>query len=100
MIDHTVQAGPSHVLAVVGVRTSEWPRGRALLLSGLELLALEPQANPTAQAVLGVLEEVARRVGPPRVLLSDHGRPLRLAARCLVARHPGSAAVYDLLHWV
>ena len=100
MMDHTVQAGPHHVLAVVGLRASEWPQGRALLLSDLELLALVPQANPTAKAVLGVLEGVAARLGPPRLLLSDHGRQLRLAARTWVARNPGTAAVYDLLHWM
>jgi hypothetical protein len=99
MIDHTAQAGPHHVLAVVGVRASRWPGGRALSLADLELLALEPQPNPTAEAVLGVLHEITGRLGAPRVLLSDHGRPLRLAAREFSARHPGTVAVYDLLHW-
>lgn len=100
MIDHTVQAGPHHVLAVAGLRASCWPQGRPLRLSDLDLLALEPQANPTAEAVLGVLERIAARIGPPRVLLSDHGRQLRLAARRWVVRNPGTSAVYDLLHWM
>jgi hypothetical protein len=100
MMDHTIQAGPHHVLAVVGLRASQWPRGRALGLADLELLALEPQLNPTAAAVLQVLEGVASRQGPPHLLLSDHGHQLRLAARKWSVRHPGTVAAYDLLHWM
>lgn len=99
LLDHTVQIGTVKVLVVFGVRLSQLPYPqRCLCHKDLTLLALVPMEQSTGLLVDEQLEQVTARTGVPRLLVSDHGSDVKKGVELYRARHPETAATYDLAH--
>jgi hypothetical protein len=98
-LDHSVQLGRDRLLAVLGGRLSELPRG-PLRRCDLRLLHLKVMRDPNMHSNCQELLEVQRLTGPPRVSVSDHGADL-LGAIHLHHESLGAARgldIYDIKH--
>lgn len=99
LIDHSVQIGTVKACVIVGVRQSRLPYPqRALRLEDLSLLALIPVETSTGEIVAEQLEQVARRVGIPRGITSDHGSDVKKGGELFATRHPETTVLYDIAH--
>ena len=76
MIDHSVQIGQCKCLVILGIRLSEFPKGRPLCHQDMEPIALMPMTSSTKETVAAHLEEAKDRTGVPRAILDDHGADL------------------------
>jgi hypothetical protein len=99
LVDHSVQLGETKVCVVVGLRLSESPLpGRALRHEDVRTLAIVPVKTSTGEIVAGQLEEVAKRTGIPRAIVSDRGGDVKKGGELFAAGHPGVALIYDAAH--
>ena len=99
LVDHSVQLGEMKVCVVLGLRLSESPLPeRALRHEDVRTLAIVPVKTSTGEIVAGQLEDVAKRTGIPRVIVSDRGGDVKKGGELFRARHPGVALIYDAAH--
>jgi len=99
LVDHSVQLGETKVCVVLGLRLSESPLPAwALRHEDVRTLAIVPVKTSTGEIVAGQLEEVAKRTGIPRSIVSDRGSDLKKGGELFAARHPGVALIYDAAH--
>jgi len=98
-IDHSVQAGKTKCLLVLGARLSELPPvGEPLRHADLEPLALIPTEQSTKEIVCEQLEDVAAKTGVPRAILDDHGSDLHGGVKLFQQQHPQTIEIYDATH--
>jgi hypothetical protein len=99
LVDHSVQLGETKVCVVLGLRLSESPLpGRALRHDDVRTLAIIPVKTSTGDIVSAQLENVAKRTGIPRAIVSDQGGDVKKGGELFAARHPGVALIYDAAH--
>jgi hypothetical protein len=99
VVDHTVQIGPQKCFLVLGVRLSAivWD-GAGLRHTDMQTLALVPMVHSDRRQVRAVLEDVSRRTGQPRAIVSDHGSDVKGGVGDYCLEHSGTAAIYDIAH--
>lgn len=99
IIDHSIQLGATKVCVVLGLRGCDSPLPqRALRHADVRVLAVIPVQTSTGEIVVGQLEEVAKRTGIPRAIVSDGGGDLKKGGALFAARHAGVALVSDAAH--
>jgi hypothetical protein len=98
MIDHSVQIGQCKCLVILGIRLSEFPKGRPLCHQDMEPIALVPMTSSTKETVAVHLEEAKDRTGVPRAILDDHGADLRGGVEIFRKKHPETSELYDIKH--
>ena len=99
LADHTVQIGTLKCLLIVGCRLAVWQaQARPLEHGDLQVLALEPVATSPGDVVERQLEVLAKQVGVPRQILSDHGSDLKSGIEAFCHQHPETAGSYDIAH--
>jgi hypothetical protein len=99
IVDHSVQLGETKVCVVLGLRLSESPLpGRALRHEDVRTLAIIPVKSSTGEIVAGQFEEVAKRTGIPRAIVSDRGSDVKKGGELFAVQHPGVALIYDAAH--
>jgi hypothetical protein len=98
MIDHSVQIGQCKCLVILGIRLSEFPKGRPLCHQDMEPIALVPMTDSTKQTVAVCLEEAKDRTGVPRAILDDHGADLHGGVEIFRKAHPETSELYDIKH--
>jgi hypothetical protein len=98
IVDHSVQLGNTKVCVVLGLRLCDSPLpARALQHADVRTLAVLPVQTSTGEIVNGQLEEIAKRTGTPRAIVSDGGSDLQKGG-ALFARQRGIALVSDAAH--
>ena len=101
IIDHTIGAGTTKCLVVLGIEQSNYVKlGRALQHRDLETLALIPVEQSNGVIVHEQLQELSDRCGAPLAVLSDHGSDLKKGVELLQVDHPELIALYDIVHLV
>jgi hypothetical protein len=94
-----VQLGETKVCVVLGLRLSESPLPtQPLRHEDVRTLAIVPVKTSTGEIVAGQLEEVAKRTGIPRSIVSDQGGDVKKGGELFTVRHPGVALIYDAAH--
>lgn len=99
LLDHSVQAGTTKCLLILGLRLSALPpAGQPLRHADLEPIALLPVEKSTQQTVCAQLEAATAQTGVPRVILDDHGADLHGGVTLFQERHPATREIYDATH--
>jgi hypothetical protein len=99
LIDHSVQIGTVKVCVILGLRLRDVPfPARALRHDDVQVLAVIPTEHSTGEIVAAQLEQVAKRTGPPRQIVSDHGSDVKKGSQRFAQRHPHTVVTYDAAH--
>jgi hypothetical protein len=99
IVDATIAVGEHKALVILGARLGPLQersfnlRHQDVVTLGLKIL---PRCN--GEAVHAQLQEVARKVGVPRAVVSDGGADVAKGVRLLRRDHPEVAWIYDLTH--
>ena len=101
IIDHTIGAGTTKCMVVLGIELSKYQQlGHALEHRDMETLALFPVEQSNGMIVHQQLESLCDRYGVPASVLSDHGSDLKKGIELLQKDHPEILALYDIVHLV
>ena len=99
LIDHSVQIGTVKVCVILGLQLCEVPfPARALRHDDVRVLAVIPTECSTGTIVAAQLEQAARRTGPPRQIVSDHGSDVKNGSELFAQQHPDTVVTYDAAH--
>lgn len=99
LIDHTIQLGTRKCLVVVSCRLAAWQaQPRPLEHNDLEVLALEPVTVSTGSVVQAQLRHLAKQVGVPSLIVSDHGSDVKCGIAAYCQEQPQTRAVHDIAH--
>jgi hypothetical protein len=100
-IDHTIQAGVTKCLLVLGIRASDFRRlDRPLRCDDMSVLELLPVGKSTINIVAGQLADLADRIGVPLAIVSDEGSDLVGGVKILQKTYPGVVHCHDMVHKV
>jgi hypothetical protein len=104
LLDHTALLGRQRLLAVLGVRLTDWAvrasRGEGTLtLADVRVLHLAAVEDPDAAAVGDHLQQLAQRAGVPRAIVSDHGADVWAGIRRFRQDRPAVAELCDAKHF-
>lgn len=98
-IDHSVQAGSTRCLLILGIRLGKLPpAGEPLRHQDMEPIALLPVEQSTKEIVDQQLEDTVAVTGVPRAILDDHGSDLHGGVKLFRERHPETIEIYDITH--
>lgn len=103
IIDMTLELGPRKCLLILGISQVHWQtivntaQGE-LSYEDMEVLGLEIMSQTKGEMIHQVLEEVARRVGRPLQIVSDHGGDLKKGVNLYQTAHPEVILTYDITH--
>jgi len=99
LVDHVAEAGGGKCLVIVGVRRS-WLSGGDFVLqhSDVMLLYAEVMDSSTGAGMHRILKDLARVVGVPVQIVSDHGSDVLKGARLFQAEHPATLLTWDMTH--
>lgn len=101
IIDHTIGAGTTKCMVVLGIELSKYQQlGHALGHHDVETLALLPVEQSNGVIVHQQLKTLSDRYGVPVSVLSDHGSDLKKGIELLQKDHPEIHALYDIVHLV
>jgi len=98
VIDHTIQMGKDKCLLILGIKTKDLPQQRALKYEDMEIIDLQPVKTSTGQIVYEQLEEVTKRIGVPRAIVSDMGSDIKNGVKLFHEQHNETIHIYDLKH--
>ena len=98
IIDHSIQMGKEKLLLILGVRTKDLPRDRALKYEDVEIIDLQPVIKSTGEVVLEQIKEASKKTGNPRAIVSDMGSDIKLGIEKFQEVSSSTAHVYDLKH--
>lgn len=97
--DHTIQLESTKVLFILGIRLQNLPQiGKSLTLADVEPLGLFPVEQSNGEVVFQQLEEIKKKTGTPRCILSDAGSDLKKGAELFCELHPQTDIIYDITH--
>jgi hypothetical protein len=100
LVDHSNQIGPEKVLCVLGIRVSQLPPpGTALRHEDLRVLVLRPGTKWKREDMAKVYEELAKRLGSPRAIISDGAVELRDGAKPLKTQEEDVLVLRDFKHF-
>lgn len=98
-IDHTIQAGVTKCLLVLGIRASEFRElGRPLRCQDMSVLELLPVSKSTGLIVAEQLNTLADRFGAPLAIVSDEGSDLVGGVKQLQKTYPAIIHCHDIVH--
>ena len=98
IVDHTIQLGKTKCLLILGIRLSEFPKGRSLNYQDLEAIELLPVESSTGQIVWEQLEKTVTKTGVPRAIVSDYGSDLKSGVEKFCAAQEQCVSLYDIKH--
>lgn len=98
-IDHTIQAGVTKCLLVLGIRASDFRAlGRPLQCQDMSVLELLPVSKSTIPIVADQLKTLAGRLGAPMAIVSDEGSDLIGGVKQLQKAYPATVHCHDIVH--
>jgi len=99
LVDETVQIGKEKVLAVLAVDPKKFNRSeKPLSQKDVRVLAFRPATSWTTENVAVLYEELAKRHGMPRAIITDGAKNLREAISTLKSGKNRPLALRDLKH--
>ena len=103
IIDMTLELGSRKCLVILGISQVHWQKmvntsQGELSYQEREVLGLEVMRQTKGEMIHQVLEEVAKRVGTPLPIVSDHGGDLKKGVSLYQTAHPEVIATYDITH--
>lgn len=99
LIDHSVQAGTTKCLVILGIRLCDLPpAGEPLRHEDLQPIELLPTESCSKETVCEQLEAAVAKTGVPRAIVDDHGADLHGAVKLFQQRHPETSEIYDITH--
>ena len=103
IIDMTLELGARKCLVILGISQAHWQKllntsQGELSYQDMEVLGLEIMSQTKGEMIHQVLEDVAKRVGTPLQIVSDHGGDLKKGVSLYQAAHPEVIATYDITH--
>ena len=100
MADHSSQIGTEKVLLIIGIAVENLPEpGQTLSLEDVKVLAIVPGQKWKKEDVAREYRKLAKRIGPPRFLLSDGAVELREPAETLEKDGRRTIVLGDLKHY-
>ena len=100
MADHSHQIGTEKVLQILGIRASHLPPpGQTLRLQEMQVLAVVPGTSWNREDVRREYGKLAKRIGPPRYLLTDGAVELRKSADVLETEGKKLTTLRDMKHF-
>jgi len=87
--DHTIALGPAKCLVILGISVGELQNtGYSPSHQAMQVLAVEVTTHSTGPWVAEILNQVAKRTGPPVQIVADHGSDLRCGIKLFLATNP------------
>jgi hypothetical protein len=100
LADHSNQIGQEKVLQIIGVRVSDLPPlGETLPRENMMVLATVPGTSWTREDVRREYDKLAKRIGPPKYLLTDGAVELRESADVLGTDSEKPILLRDMKHY-
>ncbi len=100
LADHSNQIGQEKVLQIIGIRVSDLPPvGETLPLKNMTVLATVPGTRWTREDVRREYDTLAKRIGPPKYLLTDGAVELREGADILEINGKKPILLRDMKHY-
>ncbi len=98
--DHSNQIGQEKVLQIIGIRVSDLPPlGETLPRDKMVVLATIPGTSWTREDVRREYDKLAKRIGPPKYLLTDGAVELRESADVLEIDGEKPILLRDMKHY-
>ena len=99
VIDHTIQAGVTKCLLVLGIRAEDFRKlNRPLRCEDMSVLELLPVGKSTIAIVSEQLTTLSERMGVPLAIVSDEGSDLVGGVKVLQKAHPHVVHCHDIVH--
>jgi len=100
LVDHSNQIGQEKVLQIIGIRVRDFPPlGETLPLRKMQVLATIPGTSWTRDDVRREYKTLAKRIGPPKYLLTDGAVELRESADVLEIKGKKPIVLRDMKHY-
>jgi len=100
LADHSNQIGEEKVLQIIGIRASDLPPlGETLPREKMVVLATVPGTSWTREDVRREYDNLAKRIGPPKYLLTDGAVELRESADVLEIDGEKPILLRDMKHY-
>jgi hypothetical protein len=90
--------GKDKLLLILGVRTKDLPKKRALKYEDMEIIDLYPVRNSTGEIVYEQLKNASKRTGEPRAIVSDMGSDIKLGVQKFQEDFESTSHIYDIKH--
>lgn len=99
LADHSNQIGPEKVMVVLGIRASQLPQpGNAIKHEDVRVLTVQPGTTWKKEDVADVYDELRKRYGTPRAVLTDGAAELREGAESLKKQRSDVITLQDFKH--
>ncbi len=99
ILDHTLKLGQEKCLLILGVREEQLKKGEyALKHQSVTVLGMDVVKSSTGEIVKKQLEEVSKKVGVPKQIVSDHGSDIKKGVALYKEEHPDVVYTYDVTH--
>jgi len=98
--DHSIQLGSEKCLVILGIRSKDLPKDRALSLEDVEPLAVVPTSISNRDVVCAELNKVALITGVPAAIVSDAGPDLKAGIDDYCKINLYTRNIYDITHWI
>jgi hypothetical protein len=100
MADHSNQIGPEKAFVVLGIRSSDLPEpGHAIEHQHVRPLLVEPGISWKKEDVTSAYQQIAKKYGTPRAILSDGAAELREGALPLKNQSENMIVLRDYKHF-
>jgi hypothetical protein len=98
IIDHSVQIGKEKCLIILGIRSKDLPKDRALTYHDVEPIDLIPVKQSTGNVVYEQLKKASEKTGVPKEIVSDHGSDIKLGIEKFIEKNSKTHSIYDIKH--
>jgi hypothetical protein len=95
--DNSIQLGTQKCLVVLGIRLSQFQKGKALTLEDVKPLVIELHNKSDAGTVCRALEKAQEKVGEVVMTCTDDGPDLRSGVKMFCQKY-GVGRVLDIIH--
>ena len=99
IVDHTLKLGQNKCLLILGIKGEQLKKGKyALEHQSVTVLGMDVVTSSTGELVKEQLEEVSRKVGVPKQIVTDHGPDIKKGVELYKQKHPDVIYTYDVTH--
>lgn len=103
IIDLTLELGTEKCLVILGVSAKHlsekvWGEERGLKHHDVEVLHIEIMKSTRGELIVEVLQEITKKVGKPRQIISDKGSDLYKGIKLYREQNPEVIYTYDITH--
>ncbi len=100
IIDHCTQWGSEKCFVVLGIKASELPTDRALILEDVQPLIILPEKISTGEKVFKELEKLSAEIGIPKEIIADKGSDIKYGIDKFCELTSETVYLYDIKHLI